>query len=260
VRLLTLLYLLSCAPWEPLQGTIVEGTAVWEEPGTEYVLDVYLPPDAGDELPWLLMLDGDISFEADAHRVEEELLAGRCAPFALVGLGNGAWRDRDYTPSPADYLQGGSAEAFFEFVGDEVVSHVETEHAIGGYSWQRGLTGHSYGGLATTWALFERQDLFRRFGATSPSLWWDDGVMFDVEEDYAASTGRLEARLYLSMGALEVSPMNVLFDLFVATLEERDYQDLAWTAEVLYGHEHYSSYDPAMRRALQVLFPPDDLP
>ena len=114
--------------------------------------------------------------------------------------------------------------------------------------------------LTAVTAMFRMQDVFGCFAATSPSLFWDQGVPFDYEEDFAAAHDDMAARVYLSMGALEITPMNAVFNLFVERLEARAYPSLVLKSHVLYGHEHYSSFEPAYEELIPHCFPAEVTP
>jgi hypothetical protein len=47
----------------------------------------------------------------------------------------------------------------------------------------RGLLGHSYGGLFAIYALEQRPALFQRIVAASPSLDWDGGLLLTAARD-----------------------------------------------------------------------------
>ena len=49
----------------------------------------------------------------------------------------------------------------------------------------RGLYGFSMGGLFTVYTMLHHPDLFQRYIAGSPSLWWNDGITFTYEETFA---------------------------------------------------------------------------
>ena len=246
----TSLLMVGCSS---LAGEIVWSDLVFEEQYTTYELNVYLPDniEAMVDLPWLLMLDGDVGFYDAAQLVEESIVDGG-QPFILVGLGQQATRNRDYTPTTtSDEEMSGGLEAFFSFVESEVIPSIEQTYAVSQERSHRSITGHSYGGLATIWALYHRRSLFAGYGATSPALWWDRGIPFDWLREQSVTEAPLDVELYLSMGQLEMAPMNVLFDLFVAELTVQDPAGWSVQSEVLYGHEHYSSWSPAMSAFVQ---------
>ena len=131
-----------------------------------------------------------------------------------------AWRTRDLTPSRhegteqywADRLfkatgddsheiRTGGAALFLTFITDELIPFIESEYRVS--ADDRALGGYSYGGLFTLYALFEKPGWFRRYFAGSPSLAYDDEVLFRIEEEFASTDKDLEGRLFLSAGELE---------------------------------------------------------
>jgi len=246
-----------------LLGLIISEDVIGSHTQAPYELHTYLPPGHSTDaagLPLVLILDGDMGFYSVAEIAELAASEGRASPAVLLGVGNSDWRGLDLTPTVVDAEPSGGIADFFAWIETELVASVETTYGCGGSPDLRVVTGHSYGGLATTWTLFHRQEFWGRFGASSPSLWWDDRMMFSEEEQYNAAHDTLPVHAYYSMGAIEVSPMNIDFNTFVDRLENRDYEGLQLTHEVLYGHEHYSSFDPAFDRTLEVLIPPEVSP
>lgn len=256
--LVPLLLLAACGPDNPSPEHF---TLTSDALGTDYEVRVYaseqLDLTAGP-LPWILVLDGQYLY-SERDIAERLMDRGEAAPHLVVGIGNDDTRDRDYTPTEDEVGTGGWAD-FFAFVESEVIPWVETEYPVGGTPELRALTGHSYGGLATVTSMFRQQDLFGCFGATSPSLFWDEGEPFAMESDYAANNDDLAARVYLSMGALEQTPMNALFNTFVDRLDGRAYPGLELKSKVWYGHEHYSSVAPAYAEVTAHCFPLEGSP
>lgn len=101
-----------------------------------------------------------------------------------------AVRTRDFTPTvdprfsrlfPALAMMG-RAPRFLAFVRDELQLWVQDRFQATG---DAAFFGHSMGGLFATYALLSDASPFQRYGIASPSLWWDNDVIFDVEKRYA---------------------------------------------------------------------------
>lgn len=246
----------GCAP--TLDGELTIEQLDAGELGT-YRYATYVHPEAelGPGTPWLLVTDGDIAMEEAARALDRQVRRGNAAPVVLVGIGRQAHRDRDYTPLPTtprdDALEwdprwGGGIEPFFAFVRDTVVPKAEGELGIGGSPEDRGIFGHSLGGLATCWAVVNERDTFRRFAASSPSLWWDAAVPFAWTQPEGPAVA-----MFASVGSTEVPPMNVLFDAYVEELA--DEPDLALEVRHFAGHTHFTAPRRALDEALPTLFP-----
>ncbi len=257
MRLLVLPWLVGCAPG--LEGVLTVEQLPSEALGTTYQYATYVHPDAvlAPGAPWLLVTDGDQALEHAAESLDREVRRGNAAPVVLVGIGRQASRDRDYTPwpeTPADGVDdwdpdwGGGIEPFFDFVHEVVVPKAEGELGIGGAPEDRGVFGHSLGGLAAVWASTFDRATFRRFGASSPSLWWDAAVPLSWERP-----AEPPVTLFTSIGSTEVPPMNVLFEAYVEAVA----RDRAVALEVrrYHGRDHFTAPDKALGDALSALFP-----
>lgn len=251
------LLLLACGPPLPRNETL-ERTIFSEPLDTEYALRIYLPPEAegAEALPWLLVLDGQwLVHEAAAS--DQMIVEGLVAPHALVGIGNDDTRGRDYAPRRPEDEEPIGLEDYVAWLQSTLIPELEAEFNLGGSPELRGLTGHSLGGQATCVALFEHQDIWSRFAASSPSLWLYDGHAFGLEEAWAAQHEDLPARLSMTIGEIEASPMNALFDALAERLEGRGYPSLEMQRAVIPGETHFTVDWPAYDASLPFLFPPE---
>ena len=70
-------------------------------------------------------------------------------------------------------------------------------------SARRIFAGHSYGALFGAHVLLTEPAMFERYVLSSPSLWFDQRVMFERERRYAATHADLPAKVFLSIGSYE---------------------------------------------------------
>lgn len=153
--------------------------------GQRYDLLVSLPEDystTGKRYPVLYVLDGWhfplLAFLQNNNRYSE-----RMGPVIMVNISHVPaaeamrLRSMDFTPTPITRApEGGHAAEFLNFLEQEVIPLVErTYHADPG---DRGLLGHSLGGLFALYALVERPGLFQRIVAASPVADWDNRLIF----------------------------------------------------------------------------------
>jgi predicted alpha/beta superfamily hydrolase len=159
----------------------------------QLLLPTARPPANG--YPLLVMLDGNAAFDA----LGGGLLAHQpqSGPLAIATLGyetaqdlDVAARAFDYTPpvpgeSPTwDDAQrrrpGGGADLFLDLVERQVLPEIHRRAPCD--PDRTTFWGHSYGGLLALYALFTRPQLFTRYAAADPSLWWHDGYLLSVEQ------------------------------------------------------------------------------
>lgn len=91
-------------------------------------------------------------------------------------------RAYDYTPKPSAQFQAqgkykyGGADQFIAFLNRELKPTIAKQFPIN--SQQQSLYGHSFGGLFVLYHFFQKPDAFQRYFAASPSLWFDQGMLF----------------------------------------------------------------------------------
>lgn len=150
-------------------------------------------PAAG--YPVMYMLDGNAALAA----LKDDWLGAvdKANPPVLVMIGydtdlrfDAVSRTYDYTPSPltkkpfndatSQGRMAGGADDFIKLIETGIKSRVEALHPID--KQQQTLWGHSYGGLFVLNTLFVSPELFQRYVAVSPSLWWQSGLILQVEK------------------------------------------------------------------------------
>lgn len=143
--------------------------------------------------PVLYVLDGAGSFPRFNESQKTMTLGNELEDVIIVGIGSGSnmasWfinRTYDYTPSvdtlsnsrmekaywfPKGSLKSGGAEKFLKVIKKEIAPLIDNYYKT---NTDRGITGHSLGGLFTAYCLVNSDGYFTRFGVNSPSLWWNN--------------------------------------------------------------------------------------
>ena len=169
---------------------------------------------------------------------------------------SGVPRTLDLTPTRIDAADSGGAPEFLSFIRDELVPYVESEYHVS--SDDRALMGHSFGGLFATYTLLHNEGLFDRFVIASPSIWWDDRTILDMEQAYSESHDSLDARVFLSVGSLEETtsgfPMTSDMTSFARTLADRSYDGLELGAHVFEDETHLSVIGAAFSRGIRYIY------
>ncbi|MEM7099158.1 MAG: alpha/beta hydrolase-fold protein [Pseudomonadota bacterium] len=293
----TLIFLLGCSPTaqndssntlSPPAPVQLEGTLrhhmTSEAIGEQYVIDVYVPPNATEAMPVVYLTDGNTMFPIVLNTMHLLRLGNELPPLILVGIGyqkadqSISLRNRDLTPTADErFLQAstsqgpavlpqaqpGGADAYLDFIRDQVKPFIESNYPA--KPGDDTLMGDSLGGLFTLHALFTRPTEYARYVAGSPSLWWDEGVSFATEANYAQTQDDLQARVFLSVGSLEESPgseeyrmvsnMHKMADI----LESRSYPSLQLTRVEFDGETHLSVIPATFGRGLRAVFAEDDV-
>lgn len=127
----------------------------------------------------------------------------------LVGVADGGiaehFRNRrlDYTPTvspPASNPSGGAAE-FLSFLRDRAIPFIE--HRYRTSPADRGIWGHSLGGLFAAYALLDSPGTFHRYLLSSPTLSYDDQLLVKRAAAYTGMHDGRPVRIYSAYGAEE---------------------------------------------------------
>lgn len=159
----------------------------------------------------LVLTDANGLFDMATDLVRLMQIPGLVPPMTVVGVGYPdasvlldtiADRARDLTPTRVPtFNRSGGATALADFLEHQLLPHVaERQHNEVSDTI---YFGHSLGGLFGTHTLLTRPNLFNRYILSSPSLWWDNNYLFDLEEEYASRQTDLAASACFSIGSLE---------------------------------------------------------
>lgn len=165
----------------------------------------------------IYVTDANGFFASAVDLIRSMQLSLHLPPILVVGVGYPvgilaetlAVRTRDLTPTPdEDYAQlfpdqadMGGADKLLAFIRTELMPWVSTRYDVDPHD--AAYFGHSMGGLFGTYVLLNEPATFQRYAISSPSLWWDDGVIFEYEADYARSHDDLAAKVFFGIGADE---------------------------------------------------------
>ncbi|MFH4968049.1 alpha/beta hydrolase-fold protein [Gaetbulibacter sp. M240] len=248
---------------------------------TTYYLNVSLPQHykAGDSIqyPVLYVLDGGMCFPvAHAARTSMDFYRG-LEDLIIVGIQYDwersfkPWftkRWRDLTPDqdsliddnpdvrgildmPTGTLTSGGASVFLQVLKNEIIPFIEKHYKT---TSDRGISGHSFGGLFTTYCLFTAPDLFNKYGINSPSFWWHNKMMFDIEKAFSKEHNILNAEIFMSVGSLEGPSMTPLILEFEEILRSRGYEGLDLTTRVFEDETHTSVLPAMMSSTIKTLY------
>jgi hypothetical protein len=158
----------------------------------------------------LFVTDANGLFGLVVDTVRLMQIPGLVPPLLVVGVGypdaeavidTVETRVRDLTPTPSSRFPGsGHADAFIEFVSGELRPWIADRFAAaaGGITY----FGHSLGGLLGAYTLLTATSTFDRYICSSPSLWWDDEAIFDIER-LRPDGDRLNSEVFFGIGSLE---------------------------------------------------------
>lgn len=248
----------------------------------DYQVFVALPESyrsSGKSYPVLVVTDAAYGFPI-ARSIAQRLTKHAGLEEAIVvGLsyakGDSATfsRRRDYTPSaprgqnyvsdtPGRPVAFGEAQAYGSFIADEVMPLIASHYRVD--MRRKIFVGHSYGSLLGLQMLLTRPTAFEHYILGSPSLWFDRGVMFDREQDYAKRHRDMPASVFFGIGARETlasgkkrsrseEEADMVADLreFDAALKSHRYPGLTTQLEVFADEDHASVFPLVLTHGLR---------
>lgn len=160
------------------------------------------------------------------------------------------------TGLPSDVHHGG-AEAFTMFIDKELKPFINDRYNVDVKN--ETYVGYSLGGLFGLYLLFNHDNAFDRYVIGSPSIWWDNGVSFEYEANYAEGHKDMAKRVFLSVGGLEEpagSEAQMVTNMvnMYGRLQGRNYAGLALKHHIFEGETHMSSQGTAFNRGLRFVF------
>jgi len=243
-----------------------------------YQLYVSLPKSysVADTLryPVLYVLDGKFSFPSFSSIREVMDLAKEIKDVIIVAIGDSSQSEYDWhvsryydcTPSyvgkmdttwsyilkfPVGSLKSGGSPAFLSTIQKNIIPFIDMHYKT---TKDRGISGHSLGGLFVSYCLLTAPGLFNRYGINSPALWWNNKEILSMEHSFATQQTGLAANIFISVGSLEgeqmVSPMNS----FANSLKEHNYRGLTLSRQVFDNETHVSVAPASNSRTLRVLY------
>ena len=246
--------------------------------GKTYELNVALPKKYSNQdtvhYPVLYVLDGKFSFNL-MHSIREVMDLGKeLKDIIIVSIDaksttEDEWfasRYYDLTPSSipqADTLwskimniaegkfKSGGADNFLNTIEQELIPFVNAHYKT---SADRGLSGHSLGGLFTGYCFLKKPKLFNRYGINSPSFWWNNSEMGRLENDFASQNTELSAKVSFSVVSSEDAMLLAPFNAFTNALKSRNYKGLTMNVKIFDGETHSSVVAACSSKTLKVLY------
>ena len=250
--------------------------------GKEYQLYMSFPAgySATDTTtyPVLYVLDGQNFFPAFNVARQAMDFGNELKPVIIVGIGCGqdlaSWfinRNYDYTPFadtasdrlmetqfglPIGTIYSGGGEKFLQCITREIIPFVDAHYKT---NTNRGIAGHSLGGLFSAWCFLHSKDVFNKYGISSPSLWFDNEKLLKQAETIFNTNEKWDApdtKIFISVGGKEgfmVSEMN----RFSALIESKKYTNIDLSKNIFDGETHLSVVPAVLSRTLSVLYGKD---
>jgi len=242
----------------------------------EYQLKVLLPAgySTSDTLryPVLYVLDGDYAttmFQSTLHlfSLAPELEDIIIITIDGVNTSHEQWlanRYYDYTPSSDPHADSGIAKfmktpvvpsggafTFLQTLEHQIMPWVEQQYKTNA---DKGLYGHSLGGLFAAYCLLQKPTLFRRYSINSPSLWWRQGEMAKQFVSTSTPNAAIDNRVFLSAGKAEGDFMIKPIDAFEKVIMT-NFPGIKMSYKIFEDETHVSVVPVTCTRTLKTFYP-----
>ena len=257
-----------------------------EEIDQKFIINVGLPPNYSQEntkYPVVYVTDAGSNFSGLMSSLPLMQLVNDLPHFILIGIDykskksndSMSLRNRDLTPTnDSIWMSGqkemykifgdlpevepGGAKEFLEFIDHKVKPLINDKYHVN--SSDQTYCGFSLGGLFGLFTLFTSPKSFNRYVIGSPSMWWDNKHMLQVEEEYSKHNKELPAKIFISAGDLEEEGDSDAFRMVTnvkslsKTLKKRDYEGLTMKTVILEDETHCSAVAATLNRGLRSVF------
>jgi predicted alpha/beta superfamily hydrolase len=249
----------AMAPSDSLALTLPSGVM-----GKDRELNVLLPEgyEASEaRYPVVYLLDGGAAqdWPAYATRVRQAIADRRMQPVILVGVATED-RQNELTARSTDrrilrqWPNHGQSDRFRRFIAEEVKPLVEGRYRTSG---DDAVLGESAAALFIVEAFLRQPDLFDRYLAVSPSLWWDRESLSKEAAALVATHPAGERQLLLTIGD-EGGQMQAGMDRLVAALRNNPPEGLAWNYEPRHSETHSTVFAASAVDFLSRAYPPSE--
>jgi hypothetical protein len=241
----------------------------------DYQLYISLPfsYSANDTIsyPVLYVLDGMRDFNLFYQQNKFLWYRGGIEEVIIVGIAAGKHRGYDYSPTPnidttavrkiekdrdlpAGTIKSGGAAKFLEVIKTEINPFIDTMYKT---NTNRGISGHSLGGLFTAYCLLNSDGFFTRFGINSPSFWWNDGEFLEKGILQFAENKTWDippTKVFLSVGGKESSRILPGTIKFSSSLQDAKYENIKLSWNIFEDETHGSVIPVSLRHTIIELY------
>ena len=190
-----------------------------KELGEKRILNIYLPEgykaEDATKYPVIYLLDGsaDEDFIHIAGLVQFNSFEwiNQVPKSIVVGIAT-VDRRKDFTfPTTIEkdqkrFATSGHSDKFIAFIEKELQPFIDKKYKT---THSKNIIGQSLGGLLETEILFRKPTLFNQYVIVSPSIWWDNGAVLNLDSPILHENFTQQTDIYIAVGKEGLTPTEI---------------------------------------------------
>lgn len=242
-----------------------------KELGENRILNIYLPegytPEKATKYPVIYLLDGsaDEDFIHIAGLVQFNSFEwiNQVPKSIVVGIAT-VDRRRDFTfPTNIEkdqkrYATSGHSDKFIAFIEKELQPYIDKKYKT---TASKTIIGQSLGGLLETEILLKKPTLFNHYVIVSPSIWWDNGSILNLDSLLFQENFTQETSIYIAVGKEGLTPTDIprVMEVDANLLSEKIKASKSKNIKIFFDYlpqeNHATILHPAVSNAFKFFYP-----
>ncbi|KAF2330457.1 alpha/beta hydrolase [Flavobacterium ginsenosidimutans] len=235
------------------------------------ILNIYLPegynPAEATKYPVIYLLDGsaDEDFIHISGLVQFNSFEwiNQVPKSIVVGIAT-VDRRRDFTfPTTVEndktrFPTTGHSDQFIAFIEKELQPFIEKKYKVND---SKTIIGQSLGGLLETEILLKKPSLFNKYVIVSPSLWWNNGSLLDLDSEMLKENFNQQIDIYIAVGKEGLTPTKIprVMEVDANLLSEKLKGSKSKNVEVYFDYfpeeNHGTILHPAVANSFKFFYP-----
>ncbi|KRB56799.1 alpha/beta hydrolase [Flavobacterium sp. Root186] len=242
-----------------------------KELGENRILNIYLPegynPKGQEKYPVIYLLDGsaDEDFIHISGLVQFNSFEwiNQVPKSIVVGIAT-VDRRRDFTfPTTVEkdksrFPTTGHSDKFIAFIEKELQPFIDKKYKTNN---SKTIIGQSLGGLLETEILFKKPSLFNKYVIVSPSLWWDNGSILNLDSEIFQENFNQQIEIYIAVGKEGLAPtqmprvMEVDANLLAEKIKASKSKNIKSYFDYFPAENHGTILHPAVSNSFKFFYP-----
>ncbi|WP_347053279.1 alpha/beta hydrolase [Flavobacterium olei] len=235
------------------------------------ILNIYLPEgysaEADTKYPVIYLLDGsaDEDFIHITGLVQFNSFewVNQVPKSIVVGIAT-VDRRRDFTfpttieKDKARFPTTGHSDQFIAFIEKELQPFIDKKYKT---TESKTIIGQSLGGLLETEILLKKPFLFNKYVIVSPSLWWDNGSLLNLNSEILTQNLKQPTEIYIAVGKEGLTPteiprvMEVDANLLAEKIKALKNKNLKVYFDYFPDENHGTILHPAVANSFKFFYP-----